>query len=664
VLKKPAGSTGLSGRKPFQMDSNQESDLRVPVNPKSKTLWLESLTVGGILFLLLCNGIAEYEVFFDEHKATPRALRFAAIAAKILPVRFYPVSLRLNQKDEKGLSLEYYRADNLCAIVDRFCQNQLGGDPAWLHHMTKCFISCEIRDRIIFVTLVLHRIRGVESSEHLIYLSGHYLNFLLQDFFSPQIKVKSIPSVTAFLRLMATPFALIIYTGMQQLFHRGVKGNIRENQKIPAVWIELAPKSQIGDQLSEFIATNSGGRTYGIVYYLDRIDTPCIPGTTKALEDLGFGWIDTHRMLHARLFVSDYLRLLAGFIALLRQRPFWVALYLFHFEVRRALYLSLYKRFNVRLLLQHQENWLQEAQKQAIESAGGIMVGYHWSNYLNIQYPDQLNPQHVVLVWGGANREYLLSKGNTWQQIIPCGLWVAGSGAKKEDIIPPHKGNFTIAIFDSSVGYYLYQSAENLSKFYLEILSILEDNSSFSGIIKSKSFHLADLRHLPSGEEIVSQITSLEQQGRLRVLDRKRYSPVDAAQAADLSVCFGLNSAGIIAGLLGLKAIHWDCTGWLKYPVYQDKDQKVLFATLSELRQAVMRAAAGDKTIGAFNKWRKQLNHFDDCAGRERILRFIDLYMEGTAGGIVGLSSTVKQYLSEQVGAVEFYEPRKRWWKV
>ena len=114
----------------------------------------------------------------------------------------------------------------------------------------------------------------------------------------------------------------------------------------------------------------------------------------------------------------------------------------------------------------------------------------------------------------------------------------------------------------------------------LKSSSILEDNPSFSGIIKSKSWHVKDLRHLPAGEEIVSRIKSLEKQGRLRVLDCTRYSPVDAAEAADLSVCFGLNSAGIIAGLLGLRAIHWDCTGWLKYPVYRDKDQKVFFATL------------------------------------------------------------------------------------
>jgi len=637
----------------------------MPVNQKSKTLWLESLTVGGILFLVLRNGIAGYEVFFDEHKATPRALRFAAIVGKIFPVGFYPASLCLNQKDEKGLALEYYRADNHCAVVDRFCENQLSGDPAWLRDMAKCFISSQLMDRITFVTLVLHRIRGVQSSEHFIYLSGHYLNFLLQDFFKPQIKVKSIPSITAFLRHVAIPFALIGRTGMQQLFHAGIKGNIRENQKIPAVWIELGPESRTWNQLREFIATNSAGRTYDIVYYMDKYDTPAIPETTKELENQGFGWIDTHSMLHARLFAPDYLKLMAGFFVSLRQRQFWFALFLFRFEIMRALYLSLYKRFNVRLLFQHQEvSWLQEAQKQAIESAGGIMAGLHWSNYPNTQYPDLLTCQHVMLVWGVSHREYLETKGHTCSYIIPCGLWLAGSGAKQEDINPPRKGDFTIAIFDSTFGYLLYQSADNLSKFHLEILGILEDNPSFSGIMKSRSSQVADLRHLPSGEEIVCRITSLEKQGRLRILDWVRHSPVDAAEAADLSVCFGLNSAGIIAGLLGLKAVHWDCAGWLKYPVYRDKDQKLLFATLPELRHAVMRAAAGDKTIGAFNKWRKWINHFDDCAGRERILRFIHLYMQEAGGNITGLYSTVKQYLSEQVGTAEFYEAKRCWWKV
>jgi hypothetical protein len=636
----------------------------MPTNPKSKRLWLESLTVSGILFLILRNGLAGYEVFFNECRTTPQALRFAAIIARILPVRFNPATIFQDDKDEKGLSLEYYRADNLCAVVDRFCENQLSGEPAWLREMTKCFISSQLMDRITFVTLALHRIRGVEACEHVIYLPGHYLNFLLEDFFRPRIKVKSIPSISALLWHVVKPFALLIQSGLHQLFQAGVKGNLREDEKKPAVWIELQPKSGVWEPLRQFIATASNGRTYNLAYYLDRSDTPPVPETTEELESLGFGWIDTRSMLHARLSVSDYLNLMAGFLVSVRRRPFWLSLYLFHFEIRRSLYLSIYKRFNVRLLFQHEEtSWLQEAQKQAIEAAGGIMAGLHWSNYPNTQFPTHPAPQHVMLVWGRAHREYLQTKG-TYSHILPCGLWLAGSGARLEEINPPRKGNFTIAIFDDSFGYMIGLRAENIAKFHLEILSILEDHPSLSGIVKSKGYQVPELRQLPAGEEIVNRIKSLEQQGRLRVLDYTKHSPIDAAGAADLSVCFGLNSAGIIAGLLGLRAIHWDCIGWLKYPIYRDKDQKVLFATLSEVRQAVLRAASGDKTIGAFNKWRKSINYFDDCAGRQRILRFIDIYMQETGGGITGLDSAVKQYLSEIGGAVEFYEPKQRWWKV
>jgi hypothetical protein len=648
--------------------------MPLPQNPASaisrvnfsrmKTIaWLEKLTVGGILFLILREGIAPHEVYFDEDKATPRALKFAALLAKLLSVRFYPANLSKNDKDEKGLSLEYCRSDYHCAIGDKFCQSQLNGEPEWLRNISKCFISLQLVDRITFVTLVLQRIKGMECSEHVIYLSGHYLNYLLEDFFKPKIMLKSVPSITPFLRLVVTPFALMMRTCIHQLFQDVIKGSIRENPKNPAVWIEMSSKSGVWDQLKEFIAIHSAGRPYDIVYYMDRTDTYAVPETIKELDDQRFDWIDTHDMLHAQLFISDYINLMESFIILLNKRLFWVALFIFQFEVMRTLYLSLYKRFNVLLLFQHQEtSWLQEAQKQAIEENGGIMAGLHWSNYWNTNYPYHLTPQHVMLVWGRAHREYLKSKG-TGSYIIPCGLWLAESGAKIEDIKPVNQGNFTLAIFDDSFGYLLGLRAENISKFYLEILSVLQDHPSFSGIIKSKGYYLTDLCQIPSGEKIVAIIKSLEKQGRLRILDWKSFSPVDAAKAADLSVCFGLNSAGIVAGLLGLRAIHWDCIGWLKYPVYKDKSQKVFFANLSEVRQAILQVAEGDKAIGCFDKWRKNINHFDDCSGRERILRFINYYMDEPEGGTIGLDSAVKKYISEEKGAAEFYKSNKGWWQ-
>jgi hypothetical protein len=104
------------------LDTESQKDARPNV------IWLEGLTVWGILFLALRNGITRYEVYFDERKASPLSLRFAAIIVKLLPVRFCPASLCLNQKDESGLALEYSSADNHCAILDRFCENQMSGD--------------------------------------------------------------------------------------------------------------------------------------------------------------------------------------------------------------------------------------------------------------------------------------------------------------------------------------------------------------------------------------------------------------------------------------------------------------------------------------------------------------------------------------------------------
>jgi len=74
-----------------------------------------------------------------------------------------------------------------------------------------------------------------------------------------------------------------------------------------------------------------------------------------------------------------------------------------------------------------------------------------------------------------------------------------------------------------------------------------------------------------------------------------------------------------------------------------------------------MQAAAGDKTVGAFNKWRQRITHFDDCAGRGRIRRFINPYVQGAEYAIPGLDPAVINYLSEIRVTDDFYRINK-WW--
>ena len=134
---------------------------------------------------------------------------------------------------------------------------------------------------------------------------------------------------------------------------------------------------------------------------------------------------------------------------------------------------------------------------------------------------------------------------------------------------------------------------------------------------------------------------------------------------ADLSVCYGINSAGIISGLYGCNAIHWDCTGWLDFPIYKDKNQKIIFSSTNEIKNAVKESAKGDKSIGDFSKWRKKINYFDDFRGKERMVQFIDFFMEEiikTCDREHSLQFAAKKYMDKNGIPDDIYGAQE-WWK-
>jgi len=273
-------------------------------------------------------------------------------------------------------------------------------------------------------------------------------------------------------------------------------------------------------------------------------------------------------------------------------------------------------------------SWVQEPQRRAIEDAGGIMLGYHWSNFIFSKQNGISFPQHVYFVWGKMMYECLYKRGNLSRYVLPAGLWF---GRKVEDTSTiPMKDDlrFIIAIFDSSVAYNKHQSGDSLARFYLRIIKVLNENPQWGGIIKSKNWsRVNDLESLPCGKEIITKAASLIEQKRLGFFNN-RISPVTAAARADISVCYGLNSAGIISGIYGHRAIHWDLSGWLHYPMYKDLAQKVVFQDLEEMAQALIRVSEGDTEIGDFSKWKKSYSYFDDFNGRSRIDDFIQSFME------------------------------------
>jgi len=194
----------------------------------------------------------------------------------------------------------------------------------------------------------------------------------------------------------------------------------------------------------------------------------------------------------------------------------------------------------------------------------------------------------------------------------------------------------------------------------------LEENPQFAAIIKSKKPDLIEvLTNIQGGKNIVSKIKYFIKQKRIIILDKKLFNPVFAAMQADLSVCYGINSAGIIAGLYGCNVIHWDCAGLLEFPIYKDKDQKIIFSSTNEIKNAVRESAKGDKSIGDFSKWRKKINYFDDFRGKERMVQFIDCFMEEimkTCDREHSLKFAVKKYIDKNGIPNDIYGTQE-WWE-
>lgn len=613
-----------------------------------KTIWIERLNIAAVCLITLRYAFSNHEVFFNKQYASLFAVRMSAILSKVFSIPFNSIDVRMNAFDERGIALEYQHA-NICRdIANKYCQTWISNGSKWLNEMTKCYISNEIYyGKVLFIYTVIEKIKhAAKTSDHIVYLPGHHLNPLLCNYFGSKIKIKSVPNIVPALKCILRGPWYIMRNILQRILNFKIRGNICEKPSSSSIWIDYA-SGVIHSYIIDSICKKKDGGRRNAVCYMGSTEYPVTADLVSSLEKRGLNWIDTNSLLHSRFPFHKLPSMLMQLLQHVFRYPTWFAFFLFNFEVQRELYVSLYRRFNVKLLQQHQEaSYAQEAQKQAIETVGGIMIGLHWSHYVTYGQPVYVTTQHVMFVWGEAHRNGLNIQGNTCSYILPCGLWLGNPAIDKPRFQPIEENRFVIAIFDSSAAPEFSQTQPDLSIFYMTVLDILEENKSFSGIIKSKKYDtVTDLKILPEGNRIADRMLSLEREGRLWMADRNLYSALDVAAMADLSVCFSMNSAGIIAGLMGYRAIHWDCIGLYEYPIYKDKNQKLFFPTMEETKSMLLKAVT-DTSIGDFSKWRKNINYFDDDKGMERICRFIDIYMD-LGANVANLKAAVEQYISE-----------------
>jgi len=364
------------------------------------------------------------------------------------------------------------------------------------------------------------------------------------------------------------------------------------------------------------------------------------------------------------LRMKDVFALIRVFFSRQPHSALWFKIFLFEDKMWFLLFEGVFKRFNAKVLIQHQEfSWVQDAQARAIESSGGIMLGFHWSNFPFATEPNHITPQHVYFVWGKMKKDWVNKKGNTCRFILPSGLWIHDN--LKDSRLESLKArfDFVLAIFDTSTSPVHCIANDSMVQFYFMILGLLKEYPRWAGIVKSKSHTVEKIKKILGNEELSRKIDLLIESGRLLFLDPNTF-PAVASAHADLSVCLSLNTAGLVAGEYGYRAIHWDCSSWSRHPFYGDKAQRFIYRNLEEFRQAIIQASQGNKEIGDFSRWRKSFNFFDDFQASARVGSFIQWYMEGASRGDNPhdlLGEIVSRYIIENKINEEFFSEENLW---
>ncbi|MBF0363054.1 MAG: hypothetical protein HQK49_18685 [Oligoflexia bacterium] len=589
-----------------------------------KIIWVEQLSILKI-FLLLPFSYLGYSIKYDNddkqiHWSTRRLLSY------LKSDRFIPFYINLTEKNDTGISLAYVHFDHLREIVCRFVDNNLKWATLTQKNMYIVYISNILYHKISFVTYVLNQKKT--SKKKYVFLYNGIFNSLITSYFEDKN--------TKFLSLSIKNLTGV-FLSMTSLFCKTTRGvsnyylNLfKKSENLPkkdSLWIEFAPRSLMWDLLRKelFELYKNDDAKFDIVFYLDRSDTPLNDQMKKFLAKFApIKYIDFHNHVSGGISFSHLFSALKKAKQCWANNQFYCNLLTIGYFIDINLLVSLYRKNNVKLLIQHQEaSWFQAVQREALDEIGSMMLGHHWSNYVSCDYTFFNFFQNVYFSWGKITHDLVIKKNNSCELILPSGCLpsprlnvdFAGTTEKKRSIL----------ILDSSVDNDCQHPKRTLSLFYEKIFEYIAARKNIIAYVKCKNFaSINDLSSLPDGETLVALAEDLKKKNLLIFLNPIDYLPIEAAQQCEISFCYSLNSAGIISQINGHRAIHWDFIPWNKCPIYSHNMGKSIFNEIDNALDALDSFFMGDNDIGVMPKSLiKSIDYFQDFKGTKRMYEFI-----------------------------------------
>ena len=572
----------------------------------------------------------------------------------------------IHRLDETRSSLRYTTEELTWQIVKSYLANKelkINGyfekEDFWSRIIHSWYVT-RIRHKTELYFLLRNFINGVPAQKE---VKIYFDTFPLFHFWLANMpKVKSLSASQAanmwevlLPTLMLGKLVFDLILGHTRLF--GQRTNITKSDKKPKIFVQHLSKifSRYPHAGHLFWYPSTGLDGERVALYFDRKDDVLSKESIEEVEKNNFSWVDLNGRFKSKVGIFKLIKIflkvrIPGSLKKSDVYLYVVELYLvFIVEWYRAII----KKYNVKVVHQHQECWpIPLCLALAVKKERGIFIWNHWSvdhfpiSYFNAGFAD------LVFSWGEYNDGYFNCHNYKYDYMVQTGL-ISGENILHSDISSAQNirknfssdVTFVFTILDTSHSEdHLDSTTQKVLEFYSWIFTYTQNNKDCGIIIQSKGISFDKIK---KNKLISDELSQLMSNGRCIIADK--YSRmVRSSVAADLSICFAINSAGIISGLAGQRAIYWDVSGELDHPLYKLKLEKnIIFKDLKDIEEELNRYRTDMSDLGDHSKWISIIDPFRDGQGPKRAGEVIEAFMNAIDKGEsknIALRNAVERY--------------------
>ena len=296
---------------------------------------------------------------------------------------------------------------------------------------------------------------------------------------------------------------------------------------------------------------------------------------------------------------------------------------LHQFSFESAIWLGIYKKFNIKILWSMLDGGFEQASKsQAIELNEGIYAGSHWSNY-PISIIDNYKPYDVLFSWSHYFSKLLeadFKSSDAYEVGYIATDYFKFHRKESSELKDQYKEKFIITFNDNVFYKDIAISEVHYDAFYSLIVDILNLYENVVIFIKPKRVGLFKEKK-KSFKELNKYITN----GRARVFladnERSKITPGQVAIASDLVIGLGISTTTLESVIAGTPAINFGLCQFNNNNFYQESLNKVVFNDTRSIKKEIHRLINSNpkESLNEHREFYRILDPFLDQSAGTRI---------------------------------------------